>query len=221
MLILRQRNILQWAGEHAFCQNWTLHVPAFLSASMSVWLVKTQLRAKGDGQVWHRFLCKWREALPLPLKRLFSPSDICPKQFWDFSRKFPENFRNISNIFRYFVRPIFIGFRDPPKFSRYFFEHFSLLSERFSEHFEHFPLHFRHFPWHLRPRSRYTFGPWRYNSWKLLELSMLQSHNLSSLSAEPSINVLWDHPKTSDCSMASQTPIKSEDPISDIFNNNV
>ena len=27
---------------------------------------------------------------------------------------------------------------------------------------------------------------------------MLQSHNLSSLSAEPSINVLWDHPKTSD-----------------------
>ena len=47
---------------------------------------------------------------------------------------------------------------------------------------------------------------------------MLQSHNLSSLSSEPSINVLWDHPKTSDCSMASQTPIKSEGTISDTFN---
>ena len=66
------------------------------------------------------------------------PSDICPKQFWNFSRKFPEMFRNISNIFRYFVRPIFIGFCAPPKLFCYFFEHFSLLSEHFSEHFEHY-----------------------------------------------------------------------------------
>ena len=72
------------------------------------------------------------QALSLPLKTVLSPFDICPKQFWDFSRKFPEIFRNISNIFRYFVRSLFIGFRDPPKLFRYFFEHFSLLSERFS-----------------------------------------------------------------------------------------
>ena len=87
------------------------------------------------------------QALSLPLKRVMSPSDICPKQFWDFSRKFPEMFRNISNIFRYFVRTLFTGVRNPPKvFFPLFFRTFPLLSESFSEHFEHFPLHFGHFP---------------------------------------------------------------------------
>ena len=156
-------------------------------------------------------------ALPLPLKRILSPSDICPKQFWDFSRKFPELFRNISNIFRYFVRPLFIGFCDPPKLFRYF-----------SNIFRYFPNVF----WNISNIFRYisgifrdTFGPVPVtcsdHCVQFLELSVLQSHNLSSFSWEPSINVLWNHPKTSDCGMASQTPIKSEDAISDTFNINV
>ena len=160
VLILRHCNIIQWVGEHAFCQDWMSHVPAFLSASMSVWFVKLSWRPKGMVRCGTDSCANAGkeskqppppQTLSLPLKRILSPSDICPKQFWDFSRKFSEIFRNISNILRYFVRPLFLGFCDPPKFFRYFFEHLSLLSERFSEHFDNFPLHFGHF--------RDTFGP--------------------------------------------------------------
>ena len=38
------------------------------------------------------------QALSLPLKRILSLSDICPKQFWDF----PENFRKFFKTFRTF-----------------------------------------------------------------------------------------------------------------------
>ena len=91
------------------------------------------------------------QALLLPLKSVLSPSDICPKQFWDFSRKFPEIFRNISNIFRYFVRPLFIGFRDP----RSFFVTFSNIFRYFPNVFRNISNIFRY----ISGTFRDTFGP--------------------------------------------------------------
>ena len=109
VLILRQRSIIQWAGEHAFCQDWTLipPPPPILSASMSVWLVKTQLKAEGHGQVWHRFLCKWREGVQItsPLRpcRCHSRGSFPHlASVRNNSGIFPENFRKIFGKFRTF-----------------------------------------------------------------------------------------------------------------------
>ena len=74
------------------------------------------------------------------------------KQFWDFSRKFPEIFRNISNIFRYFVRPLFIGVSRPS-------EAFSLLFRTFFVTFRTFFGTFRTFSVTFRAFSVTSFSP--------------------------------------------------------------
>ena len=139
-----------------------LHVPAFLSASMSVWLVKTQQKSQRE---WSGLA---QIAVQVKGRSLNNPSPFRPCRCHSrgsfphltsvrnssgiFSRIFPEIFRNISSIFRYFVGPLFIGFRDPPSFFVTFFEHLSLLSERFSETFSNI---FRY----ISGIFRDTFGP--------------------------------------------------------------
>ena len=92
------------------------------------------------------------QALSLPLKRVLFPSDICPKQFWDFSRKFPEIFRNISNIFRYFACPLFIVFHDLRSLFATFSNIFRYLN---SERFRNISNIFRYISGIVRD----TFGP--------------------------------------------------------------
>ena len=52
----------------------------------------------------------------LPLKRILRLSAVWLKQFQDFPNKNQEDFRSILNIFRHFIRPLFVSFRNPPKF---------------------------------------------------------------------------------------------------------
>ena len=225
VLILRQRNIIQWAGSTPFIERCkSLH---FCRPPCECGLLKLSWKPKGmvrfgtdacasEGKDSKQppplrpCRCHSRGSFPR-LTSVRNSSGI-------FSRTFPENLRNISNIFRYFVRPLFTGFRDPPKVFRYS-EGFSLLFRTFFVIFRTFFGTFRTFAVTFRALSVTPSAPFpvhvRTIALQFLELSMLQSHNLSSLSSEPSINVLWDHPKTSDCSMANQTPMKSEDAISD------
>ena len=107
LVLLRQGNIIQWAGEHAFCQGGTLHVPAFLSASMSVWLFKTQLKAKGNGQGTDSCASEEKESKqpPPPLRpcRCHSRGSF-PRltSVRNNSGIFPENFRKFFGTFRTF-----------------------------------------------------------------------------------------------------------------------
>ena len=134
--------------------------------------------------------------------------------FPKFSGKFSEHFEHFP-----LLRPPIIYRVSRPS------EAFSLLFRTFFVTFRTFFGTFRTFSVTFRAFSVTPSAPFplhvRTIALQFLELSMLQSHNLSSLSAEPSIKVLWGHPKTSDCGVASQTPIKSEDTISDTFNSNV
>ena len=138
------------------------------------------------------------QALSLPLKRILSPSDICPKQFWDFFLKFPENFRNIFEHFPLLCLPTIYKVSRPSEvFFRYFFEHFSLFSERFSEHFEHFSVTFRAFS--VTPSAPFPLHV-RTIALQFLELCC----------------------RATTCRLsARKTPIKSEDTSLDTFNINV
>ena len=148
-------------------------------------------------------------------------SSPCLASVRNSSGIFPENFRKSSEHFEHFplLRPPTIYRVSRPS------EAFSLLFRTFFVTFRTFFGTFRTFSVTFRTFSVTPSAPFllhiRTIALQFLELSMLQSHNLSSLNAEPFINVLWDHPKTSDCSVTSQTPIKSEDTISDTFNNTV
>ena len=142
-------------------------------------------------------------ALSLPLKRNLSPSDICPKQFWDFSRKFLENFGTFRT-FSLLRPPTNHRVSRPSEVFSLLFRTFFVIFRTFFRTFQTFSVTFRAF--FVTPSAPSPLHVWTI-VFQFLELSMLQSHNLSSLSSEPSINVLWDHPKASDCSMASQMPI--------------
>ena len=136
------------------------------------------------------------QALSLPLKRIRSPSDICPKQFWDFSRQISGNFSEHVEHFP-LLRPSTICRVSRPSevfffFFVNFFRTFSVTSRTFFGTFRTFSVTFRAFS--VTPLAPFPLHV-RTIALQFLELSMLQSHNLSSLSLEPSINVLWDYPK--------------------------
>ena len=106
-------------GQHTFCQ---LPAPAFLSAFFSVLLLKAEVASQGElsGSAWIPVQVNGRNLNnPPPLHGLCAacqedpfPFGICPKQFRGVSRTYPENVRNLSNIFCYIVRPLFIGLSD-------------------------------------------------------------------------------------------------------------
>ena len=173
MLILRQRNITQWAGGTLFAKIERCMSLHFVGLHISVACqnsVESQREWSGLAQI--PVQAKGRSLNTPPPSGPVAATQEGPFPFWHLSETvlgfFPKISGKFSEHFEHFplLRPRTIHrVSRPSEVFRYFFEHFSLLSERFSEHFEHFPLHFGHFSWHLRPRSCYTFGPLRYNSW--------------------------------------------------------